>query len=137
MYRPHRLRRLLGTVLAVLAVVVGLAAVASAVIPAVPPTAAAPGPIPARAAAGPAPDAAQRHVAAVAEGGGPACAPVAPGHGGTPAVPTRAGGEHAQVPPARLCPEGARPYGTTPVRVLVRGPDRSAPGPVELSVMRV
>ncbi|MEU9299201.1 hypothetical protein [Streptomyces sp. NPDC048269] len=84
-----------------------------------------------------APDSADRHVAAVAEGGGPACAPVAPDHGGTPAVPTRAGGEHAQVPPARLCPAAARPYGTTSVRVLVRGPDRSAPGPVELSVMRV
>ncbi|MEU7604955.1 hypothetical protein [Streptomyces sp. NPDC041003] len=69
--------------------------------------------------------------------GGPACAPGAADHGGLPAVPARAGGEHAHVPPARPLPEGARPYAAMPVRVLVRGPDRPAPGPVELSVMRV
>ncbi|MCX4692018.1 hypothetical protein [Streptomyces sp. NBC_01408] len=70
-------------------------------------------------------------------GGGPSCAPGGPDHGGLPAVPPRAGGEHAQLPPARAAPEGVRPYGNLPVRVLVRGPDRPAPGPVELSVMRV
>ncbi|MEU9372200.1 hypothetical protein AB0D94_00150 [Streptomyces sp. NPDC048255] len=70
-------------------------------------------------------------------GGGPACAPGGPDHGGLPAMPPRAGAEHAQLPPGRAVPEGARPHGNQPVRVLVRGPDRPAPGPVELSVMRV
>ncbi|WP_405830886.1 hypothetical protein [Streptomyces sp. NBC_00105] len=75
--------------------------------------------------------------AVLSGGGGPACAPGAADHGGLPAVPARAGGEHAHVPPARPVPEGARAYAAMPVRVLVRGPDRPAPGPVELSVMRV
>ncbi|MFC9582665.1 hypothetical protein ACFVJ8_07480 [Streptomyces yangpuensis] len=69
--------------------------------------------------------------------GGPSCAPGAPDHGGTPAVPARAGGDHAQVPPGRPAPPAARPHAGLPVRVPVRGPDRPAPGPVELSVMRV
>lgn len=68
---------------------------------------------------------------------GPVCDPGAPGRGGLPAVPARAGSDHAQVPAARPVPEGARPHGTAPVRVPVRGPDRQAPGPVELSVLRV
>ncbi|MFE7099660.1 hypothetical protein [Streptomyces erythrochromogenes] len=69
--------------------------------------------------------------------GGPSCAPAAPDHGGTPAVPSRSGGDHAQVPPGRSVPPAARPYAGLPVRVPVRDPDRPAPGPVELSVMRV
>ncbi|MFE7182384.1 hypothetical protein [Streptomyces erythrochromogenes] len=77
------------------------------------------------------------HADPVAGGGGPSCAPAPPDRGGIPAAPARAGGEHAQVPPARPAPADARPYAAPPVRVLVRGPDRPAPGPVELSVMRV
>ncbi|WP_328739692.1 hypothetical protein OHA91_20095 [Streptomyces erythrochromogenes] len=77
------------------------------------------------------------HAAPALHGGGPSCAPAPPEHGGTPAAPTRAGGEHAQVPPARPVPADARPHASPPVRVLVRGPDRPAPGPVELSVMRL
>ncbi|GHI88434.1 hypothetical protein Sxan_57980 [Streptomyces xanthophaeus] len=74
---------------------------------------------------------------AFSDGSGPSCAPAAPDRDGPPAVPPRTGGEHAQLPPARPAPEGVRPQGTAPVRVLVRGPDRPAPGPVELSVLRV
>ncbi|MFJ9595262.1 hypothetical protein ACIRS3_21185 [Streptomyces virginiae] len=70
------------------------------------------------------------------QGGGPSCAPASPDRGGTPAAPPRAG-DHAQVPPGRPVPAAARPYADPPARVRVRGPDRSAPGPVELSVMRV
>ncbi|MFE9464063.1 hypothetical protein ACFYNW_10400 [Streptomyces virginiae] len=70
------------------------------------------------------------------QGGGPSCAPASPDRGGAPAVPTRAG-DHAQVPPGRPVPVAARPYAEPPARVPVRGPDRPAPGPVELSVMRV
>ncbi|APU41483.1 hypothetical protein [Streptomyces sp. TN58] len=76
-------------------------------------------------------------VGPLARGGGPSCAPAAPDHGGTPAVPARAGGDHAQVPPGRPVPPVARPHAGLPVRAPVRGPDRPAPGPVELSVMRV
>ncbi|WP_328926448.1 hypothetical protein OG429_18750 [Streptomyces sp. NBC_00190] len=159
MSRPRRLWCRWGC--AALAVMAGLAAVICAVIPsaagsataasatagpagvtarAVPSAAAVRGLIPARAVPGPAaaaPDAARWHVAAVADGRGPSCAPGAPDHGGLPAVPPRTGSDHAQVPPARLCPEAARTHGTTPVRILVRGPDGPAPGPVELSVMRI
>ncbi|MGO4463586.1 hypothetical protein AB4039_40935, partial [Streptomyces sp. M-16] len=67
----------------------------------------------------------------------PRCAPDAPGHGGVPVVPPRTGCEHAQLPAAGVVPGEARPRGTAPLRVLVRGPDRPAPGPVELSVLRV
>ncbi|MFB7172938.1 hypothetical protein ACFCYM_19230 [Streptomyces sp. NPDC056254] len=76
-------------------------------------------------------------VGSLARGGGPSCAPAVPDHGGTPAVPARAGGDHAQVPPGRPVPPVARPHAGLPVRAPVRGPDRPAPGPVELSVMRV
>ncbi|MFF3019610.1 hypothetical protein [Streptomyces sp. NPDC057939] len=68
---------------------------------------------------------------------GPSCAPGAPDTGRTPAVPPRAGQDHAPLPAARPAPEEGRPHGTMPVRGPVRGPDRPAPGPVELSVMRV
>ncbi|MEW2583099.1 hypothetical protein [Streptomyces virginiae] len=70
------------------------------------------------------------------QGGGPSCAPASPDRGGAPAAPPRTG-DHAQVPPGRPVPAAARPYADPPARVRVRGPDRSAPGPVELSVMRV
>ncbi|MFD8980857.1 hypothetical protein [Streptomyces sp. NPDC059564] len=68
---------------------------------------------------------------------GPSCAPGAPDHGGVPALPVRAGAEHAQLPPGGAVPGAARPYCAAAVRVHVRGPDRPAPGPVELSVLRV
>ncbi|MER5731906.1 hypothetical protein ABT084_26835 [Streptomyces sp. NPDC002138] len=67
----------------------------------------------------------------------PSCAPGAPDHGGVPAAPPRASGDHGYPPAARCLPEPAGPAGGAPVRVLVRGPDRAAPGPLELSVMRV
>ncbi|WP_046777507.1 hypothetical protein [Streptomyces yangpuensis] len=94
---------------------------------------------PLRAVQGPpeAPGAPRAAVAVAVRGGGPSCAPAAPDHGGTPAVPARAGGDHAQVPPGRPVPPAARPYAGLPVPAPVRGPDRPAPGPVELSVMRV
>ncbi|MFD8146232.1 hypothetical protein [Streptomyces sp. NPDC059708] len=68
---------------------------------------------------------------------GPVCAPDSGGAGPAPAVPPRAGQEHACAPVARTSPEGVRPPRAECVRVPVRGPDRPAPGPVELSVMRV
>ncbi|MFD4868813.1 hypothetical protein [Streptomyces sp. NPDC058412] len=144
MSRPRRLAR------AVLTVWAGLAVAVLAVLL---PAASAPAPVPAAAsapavAAGSAPAVAPAPAVAAASGflaaaasasddGRPACSPGVPDHGGLPAAPARAGGEHAHVPPARPVPEGARPYAAMPVRVLVRGPDRPAPGPVELSVMRV
>ncbi|MFE9631536.1 hypothetical protein [Streptomyces sp. NPDC006463] len=153
MSRPRRVWCRWGC--AALAVMAGLAVVICAVIPsaagsatagpagvtapAVRSAAAARGLVPARAVPGPAAalDAARGQVAAVADDRGPSCAPGAPDHGGLPAVPPRTGSDHAQVPPARLCPEAARAYGTTPVRILVRGPGGPAPGPVEPSVMRI
>ncbi|MDJ0384264.1 hypothetical protein [Streptomyces sp. G-G2] len=72
-------------------------------------------------------------------GQGPACAPGTGGHEQAPAVPPRAGqgGDHAQVPPGRVPAEREGDAPGRPARVLVRGPDRPAPGPLELSVMRV
>ncbi|WP_030707994.1 hypothetical protein [Streptomyces sp. NRRL F-2580] len=136
MSRPRRSARA-----AALTVWVGLA-VAVAVLAVLLPAASAPAPAPAgpaaalKAASGPAVAVASGFLAAP-DDGGPACAPGSHDHGGLPAAPARAGGEHAHLPPARPVPEGARPYVPMPVRVLVRGPDRPAPGPVELSVMRV
>ncbi|MFE3763749.1 hypothetical protein ACFXPI_18550 [Streptomyces sp. NPDC059104] len=75
--------------------------------------------------------------AAGAQEQGPRCSPDGPERGGVPAVPPRTGGEHAQLPAAGVVPGEAGPRGTAPLRVLVRGPDRPAPGPVELSVLRV
>ncbi|MEV7542721.1 hypothetical protein [Streptomyces sp. NPDC089915] len=68
---------------------------------------------------------------------GPVCVPDSGGAGSAPAVPPRAGQEHACAPVARTSPEGVRPHRAECVRLPVRGPDRPAPGPVELSVMRV
>lgn len=76
-------------------------------------------------------------VVAGAQEQGPRCSPDAPERGGVPAVPPRTGCEHAQLPAGGVVPEEARPRGTAPLRVLVRGPDRTPPGPVELSVLRV
>ncbi|MCY0924932.1 hypothetical protein OTB20_01635 [Streptomyces sp. H27-H1] len=69
---------------------------------------------------------------------GPACAPRDPGQGGAPALPARAGADQAQPSAAAEAPAGVpgRSH-AIPVRVLVRGPARSAPSPLELSVMRV
>ncbi|MEU9003007.1 hypothetical protein AB0D15_13785, partial [Streptomyces sp. NPDC048551] len=58
-------------------------------------------------------------------------------HGAVPAPAVRAGDGHAQLPPGGTVPVAQRPYAPAPVRVHVRGPDRPAPGPVELSVLRV
>ncbi|WP_181382513.1 hypothetical protein [Streptomyces sp. CG 926] len=69
--------------------------------------------------------------------GGPACAPAAPQRDGTPAVPARAWGEHAQVPLGRAAPEETSPPAAVPVHTLVRGPERPAPDRLELCVMRV
>ncbi|MFE3553690.1 hypothetical protein ACFXKW_02285 [Streptomyces sp. NPDC059193] len=84
------------------------------------------------------PPAALVHAAAY-EGGGPSCAPGTGDHGRPPAVPPRAGDPaHGQVPAAgRLSADRAWDCRAIPVRILVRGPDQPAPGPVELSVMRV
>ncbi|MFB7183142.1 hypothetical protein ACFCYI_36225 [Streptomyces sp. NPDC056257] len=143
--------RLFGcAVLAVLAVLLGCAASAVALAPTPRTvTALALAPVP---ASGPAPAPAAVQVPAPATGSatawpraaeftdadGPACAPAAPGHGGTPAVPTRAAGEqHAQVPPVRAAPEDAGPAAAVTVRTPVRGPDRPAPDRLRLCVMRV
>ncbi|MFJ4775033.1 hypothetical protein [Streptomyces sp. NPDC088762] len=120
-----RRRRTWCLLAAVLAILLGTAAPATALAG---PAGAGPG---ARPAAAPA-----RVIASDAQQG-PACAPGAPDRGGVPAVPVRAVGDQAQLPPGAPAPEGTRPYRPIPVRILVRGPDRAAPGPVELSVMRV
>ncbi len=90
------------------------------------------------AATQPLPPAARAHAVAY-EGGGPSCAPGSGDHGRPPAVPPRAADPaHAHVPAAgRLSADPAWDCRAIPVRVLVRGPDQPAPGPVELSVMRV
>ncbi|WKD33892.1 hypothetical protein [Streptomyces xanthophaeus] len=131
--------RLFGcAVLAVLAVLLGCTSPAVALAPT---ARTAPAPVPA-AVSVPAPDTGSAVVwpraAVYTDSDGPACAPAAPGHGGTPAVPTRAAGEqHAQVPAARAAPEAAGPAAAVPVRTPVRGPDRPAPDRLELCVMRV
>ncbi|MFG2618543.1 hypothetical protein ACGFXC_13080 [Streptomyces sp. NPDC048507] len=120
-----RRRRVWCLLAAVLALLLGTAAAV--------PAAAAPAPAAAHApAAGPAGPA----VAAVQERG-PSCSPGAPGHGAVPAVTVRAGDGHAQLPPGAAAAAVRRPYAPAHVRVHVRGPDRPAPGPVELSVLRV
>ncbi|MEU9142312.1 hypothetical protein [Streptomyces sp. NPDC048349] len=97
--------------------------------------------LPAAATQPPGPAAPGTHAAhAVArEDGGPSCAPGPGDHGRPPAVPPRTGDPaHAPLPAAgRLGADPARNGAALPVRVLVRAPDQPAPGPVELSVMRV
>ncbi|MGW7453342.1 hypothetical protein [Streptomyces sp. NPDC054787] len=130
MSRPRLLRRAVLAVLAVLAALLGFAAPA-APAPALGESAA----VTARADASPT----DRPAAHAAFGGhrGPACAPGAPDLGDVPGLPARAGAGHGLPPVARALPAGVRTGGETPVRALVRGPDRPVPGPVELSVMRV
>lgn len=78
-----------------------------------------------------------RPAASVGSGQGPSCAPGGGDHGRIPAVPPRCGDPQHAAPAARGAAEQPAAWRTTPVRVLVRGPDRSTPGPVELSVLRV
>ncbi|MFF3860300.1 hypothetical protein [Streptomyces sp. NPDC002209] len=68
---------------------------------------------------------------------GPSCDPGTRDRGRAPGVPPRGAGEHAHAPVGRPAVEQVWGSRTPPVRVLVRGPDQPAPGPVELSVMRV
>ncbi|WP_405702054.1 hypothetical protein [Streptomyces sp. NBC_00069] len=68
---------------------------------------------------------------------GPSCDPGTRDHGQAPGVPPRGAGEHAHAPVGRTAVEQAWADRVAQVRVLVRGPDQPAPGPVELSVMRV
>ncbi|MFF4318688.1 hypothetical protein [Streptomyces sp. NPDC001568] len=139
MSRRHRVCCLLAAVLAVLLGAVTPAAAAPY------PGRAVPVPVSSPASALPAARAAESGAAVTptaASAGpagprGPSCAPGSPDTGRTPAVPPRAGQDHAPLPAARPAPEVGRPHGTMPVRGPVRGPDRPAPGPVELSVMRV
>ncbi|CAM5235988.1 hypothetical protein [Streptomyces avidinii] len=139
MSRPRHVWSLLGVVLAVL---LGCAAPAAASTSARPVQAGATVPAAAHGPAGvPAPSTdsspARLHPAVFTGTGGPACAPAAPERGGTPAVPARAWGEHAQVPPARAAPEETGPTAARPARILVRGPDRPAPDRLELCVLRI
>ncbi|MER5571405.1 hypothetical protein ABT083_35295, partial [Streptomyces goshikiensis] len=84
---------------------------------------------------GPAPGGAA--VAGAVEGSGPACGPGGAEDGIPPAAPPRASAEHAHTPLARAVVEPDGGGRALPARVPVRGPDQPAPGPVELSVMRV
>ncbi|MFD0354073.1 hypothetical protein ACFVHW_10050 [Streptomyces sp. NPDC127110] len=52
-------------------------------------------------------------------------------------LPRAGGQEQAQLAAGRYAPAQPRPHDASRARALVRGPDRSAPKPVELSVMRV
>ncbi|MFE2553259.1 hypothetical protein ACFXGI_32655 [Streptomyces sp. NPDC059355] len=122
---------------AVIAVLVGCA-VSAAVLP-VPGSVSAPVPGAVSASAvAPAAAPAAAPVHAVAAGDrGPSCDPGTRDHGQAPGVPPRGGGEHAHAPVGRPAVEQAWADRVAPVRVLARGPDQPAPGPVELSVMRV
>ncbi|MEV6570637.1 hypothetical protein [Streptomyces sp. NPDC051577] len=131
MFRARGVWCLLGGLLAVLLV-------------GVPQTAARGGPAKAVAAATPfasaatsAPPATTPPAASVGAGQGPACAPGGGDHGRIPAVPPRCGDPQHCAPAARVAAEQPAGCRTMPVRILVRGPDRPTPGPVELSVMRV
>lgn len=76
--------------------------------------------------------------AAAGPGGerGPSCDPG--GHGqGAGVLPWAGGQEHVQLAAGRYAPAQVRPHDASRARVPVRGPDRPAPKPVELSVMRV
>ncbi|MCX4628995.1 hypothetical protein [Streptomyces sp. NBC_01443] len=68
---------------------------------------------------------------------GPSCDPGNRDRGRVPGAAPRGAGEHAHAPVGRPAVEQVWGARTLPVRLLVRGPDRPAPGPVELSVMRV
>ncbi|THA31840.1 hypothetical protein E6R18_15920 [Streptomyces sp. A1277] len=124
--------------MAVLAVVLGLFCG-----PAVRASAAeAPAPVRASAAEAPAPVAASAVAASAVDGGHgiPGCGKGGMRDGGEPAVPARARAAHDQAPGLAEWGLPAAP-GTEPVRapapLTPRGPDEAAPGPVELSVLRV
>ncbi|MET3982482.1 hypothetical protein [Streptomyces sp. PvR034] len=68
---------------------------------------------------------------------GPSCAPGDPDRGRVPALPLRGPGDHGCTPLERCVPEQVEHARGAPVRAPARGPDRAAPGPLELSVMRV
>ncbi|MET9695623.1 hypothetical protein ABZY31_01685 [Streptomyces sp. NPDC006529] len=68
---------------------------------------------------------------------GPSCSPADADQGRVPAVPQRPTGDHGHPPLARCLPDQPWHGRGAPLRVLARGPDRVAPGPLELSVMRV
>ncbi|MFF1919099.1 hypothetical protein ACFVW8_00765 [Streptomyces sp. NPDC058221] len=101
------------------------------------------GPSTAVAAAAPVPVSASVPVAAVTADGGhgvPGCGRSGERDGTEPAVPGRAGPAHDQAPglaewglPAAIGPEPV----LAPAPMTPRGPDAAAPGPVELSVLRV
>ncbi|MER5777203.1 hypothetical protein ABT144_23485 [Streptomyces sp. NPDC002039] len=96
----------------------------------------APVPTPRVPAASPRPATTPPPAASVGSGQGPSCSPGGD-HGRVPAVPPRCGDPQHAAPAARIAAEQPAAWRTTPVRVLVRGPDRTTPGPVELSVLRV
>ncbi|MFF4099727.1 hypothetical protein [Streptomyces sp. NPDC001903] len=114
---------------AVIAVLVGCAVPAAAL----PVQGSVSAPVPGVAAVS---SAAPAHAAASADRG-PSCDPGTRDHGQAPGVPPRGAGEHAHAPVGRPAVEQVWADRVAPVPVLVRGPDQPAPGPVELSVMRV
>ncbi|MFK0233831.1 hypothetical protein [Streptomyces vinaceus] len=124
MYRFRGVRCLLGAVIAVL---VGCA------VPAAASPVPAPVPVPVSA---PAASAYVAHAVASAERG-PSCDPGTRDRGQAPGVPPRGAGEHAHAPVGRAAGDQVWADRTPAAPVLVRGPDQPAPGPVELSVMRV
>ncbi|MFI5668070.1 hypothetical protein [Streptomyces sp. NPDC051704] len=130
---------------AVIAVLVGCAVSAAALPAAGSASARVPAPVQGAAAApvvaptaapAVAPAAAPVHAVAAADRG-PSCDPGTRDHGQAPGVPPRGAGEHAHAPVGRPAVEQAWADRVAPVRALARGPDQPAPGPVELSVMRV
>ncbi|MEW2412155.1 hypothetical protein AB0953_00220 [Streptomyces sp. NPDC046866] len=79
-------------------------------------------------------------VVRAADRGAPQCGPGPAAPDRDPAVPARAGGhtEHGVAAGSRTAPRGGwAPCALPRALVCVRGPDRPAPRPVELSVMRV
>ncbi|MFD9338708.1 hypothetical protein ACFWBF_30595 [Streptomyces sp. NPDC060028] len=83
--------------------------------------------------------AAQAQAPAAHDAGAGRCDPAPAGPDGAPAVPARAAGHTEPGTPAADRPalgEGG-PFAIPRALICVRGPDLAAPGPVELSVMRV
>ncbi|MFD7629187.1 hypothetical protein ACFV7Q_24690 [Streptomyces sp. NPDC059851] len=137
---------LLATVLALFCALAGTGAGAGFGEEAVPPygrtAAAAPGPAGAAGSAGGAAPSAVPGAPAASDAGerGPRCGPGPAAPDRAPAVPARAGThlDHALAVWARpALPGSAAPRRAPGPPCGVRGPDRPAPGPVELSVMRV
>ncbi|WP_424212604.1 hypothetical protein ACN20G_11240 [Streptomyces sp. BI20] len=130
---PRRLARLVPLALLALAVLLGC--------PGTTPRPATPAPFAAAAHATPVhPAPALAHPAGARLGPGaetPGCDPVEHTPGRPPTAPPRAGDHHVPPLPVRLpgdrCEQGPGPR----PGALVRGPDRPAPSPVDLSVLRV